>query len=158
MIFLTSNLGSDIVAALCEDETPPAPATLVEALRPALTQFFRPALLGRMTIVPYMSLRPDIMRELVDMKISRIAARLFAQHRLPLVWSDEVAASIAASCTVTDAGARNIDHIINASLLPRIASALLAGRGHGGRARICVELDQERGSFVCSMTEDGGRG
>ena len=158
MIFLTSNLGSDIVAALCEDETPPDPATLVEALRPALTQFFRPALLGRMTIVPYMSLRPDIMRELVDMKISRIAARLFAQHRLPLVWSDEVAASIAASCTVTDAGARNIDHIINASLLPRIASALLAGRGHGGRARICVELDQERGSFVCSMTEDGGRG
>ena len=158
MIFLTSNLGSDIVAALCEDETPPDPATLVEALRPALTQFFRPALLGRMTIVPYMSLRPDIMRELVDMKISRIAARLFAQHRLPLVWSDEVAASIAASCTVTDAGARNIDHIINASLLPRIASALLAGRGHGGRARICVELGQERGSFVCSMTEDGGRG
>lgn len=157
MIFLTSNLGSDIVAALCEDETPPDPATLAEALRPALTQFFRPALLGRMTIVPYMSLRPDIMRELVDMKISRIADRLFAQHRIPLVWSGDVAASIAESCTVTDAGARNIDHIINASLLPRIASALLAGRGRSGRARLCVDLDRERGTFVCSMTEDGGR-
>ena len=97
------------------------------------------------------------MRVLVDMKISRIAGRLFAQHRIPLVWSGDVAASIAESCTVTDTGARNIDHIINASLLPRIAAALLAGRGRSGRARLCVDLDRERGTFICSMTEDGGR-
>lgn len=158
MLFLTSNLGSDIVAALCEDETPPDPATLEEALRPALTQFFRPALLGRMTIVPYMSLRPEIMRDLVDMKLSRIAGRLLTQHRIPLHWSEEVVSAIAASCTAVDTGARNIDHIINASLLPRIASVLLGGMGNAGQARISVGLDPERGVFTCSMTDaEGGR-
>lgn len=34
MIFLTSNLGSDITAALCEDGPPLDPATLEEAIRP----------------------------------------------------------------------------------------------------------------------------
>ena len=157
MIFLTSNLGSDIVAALCEDETPPEPSTLAEALRPALMQFFRPALLGRMTIVPYMSLRPEIMRELVTMKLSRIADRLLAQHRIPLNWSEKVVSSIAASCTAVDTGARNIDHIINASLLPKIATVLLGGMGRQGQSQMYIDLDSAQGIFTCSMTEAGGR-
>lgn len=157
MIFLTSNLGSDIVAALCEDETPPAPATLEEALRPALTQFFRPALLGRMTIVPYMSLRPEIMQELVNMKLSRIADRLLAQHRIPLRWSNDVASSIAASCTAVDTGARNIDHIINAALLPKLATVLLGGMGRPARPQIYVDLDPAQGIFTFSVTEAGER-
>ena len=154
MIFLTSNLGSDIVAALCEDDVPPDPATLEEALRPALVQFFRPALLGRMTIMPYMSLRPEIMRELVGMKLSRIAERLLAQHRMSLAWSEDVVSSIAASCTAVDTGARNIDHIINASLLPRLAAALLGNMGRNGRSRIYVDLDPRQGIFTCSLRDE----
>ena len=154
MIFLTSNLGSDIVAALCEDDVPPDPATLLPAWRPALVQFFRPALLGRMTIMPYMSLRPEIMRELVGMKLSRIAERLLAQHRMSLAWSEDVVSSIAASCTAVDTGARNIDHIINASLLPRLAAALLGNMGRNGRSRIYVDLDPRQGIFTCSLRDE----
>lgn len=151
MIFLTSNLGSEIVAGLCADDVPPDPILLEKALRPALTQFFRPALLGRMTIVPYMSLRPEIMRELVGIKLARIAARLQAQHRMPLTWSDDVVHSIAASCTAVDTGARNIDHIINASLLPQIATALLGGMGRPGRhSGLHIDLDKEQGVFTCT--------
>lgn len=151
MIFLTSNIGSDIVAAMCEEDIPPDPATLEEALRPALAQFFRPALLGRMTIIPYLSLGPEIMRELVEIKLRHIAERLNTQHNLPLIWSNEVVSSIAASCTVVDTGARNIDHIINASLLPQIATTLLSNMGYDCRSRISVDLDSERGIFTCSM-------
>ena len=155
MIFLTSNLGSEIVAELCEDETPPEPAMLEKALRPVLTQFFRPALLGRMTIVPYMALRPEIMRELAGMKLSRIADRLLAQHRIPLSWSEAVVSSIAASCTAVDTGARNIDHIINASLLPQISATLLGSLGCPGHPELHIDLDAEQGTFTCSMaTED----
>ena len=150
MIFLTSNLGSEIVANLCDGETQPDPMQLEQALRPALTQFFRPALLGRMTIVPYMSLRPEILRELVGMKLSRVADRLFAQHRVSLSWSDAVVSSIAASCTAVDTGARNIDHIINASLLPRMASALLGNMGRPGpHPGLYVDLDPEQGVLTC---------
>lgn len=155
MIFLTSNLGSDIIAALCEDGAPPDPGTLEEAIRPALTQFFRPALLGRMTIVPFMSLSTGIIRELVDMKLGRIADRLLAQHRLPLAWTEEAAASVAASCTAVDTGARNIDHVINATLLPGIATALLGrlGNARPERERLCIGLDVGRGMFTYSFEE-----
>ena len=150
MIFLTSNLGSEIVAGLCDDDTPPDPTLLEKALRPALSQFFRPALLGRMTIVPYMSLRPDILRELVGMKLTRIADRLSARHRVPLTWSEDVLSSIAASCTAVDTGARNIDHIINASLLPLVATTLLGGMGRSGRhPGLHIDLDAEQGVFTC---------
>lgn len=150
MIFLTSNLGSEIVADLCDGDAPPDPMQLEQALRPALTQFFRPALLGRMTIVPYMSLRPEILRELVGMKLARVADRLFAQHRVSLSWSDAVVSSIAASCTAVDTGARNIDHIINASLLPRMATALLGNMGRPGpHPGLYIDLDPEQGVLTC---------
>ena len=150
MIFLTSNLGSEIVAGLCDDDTPPDPILLEKSLRPALSQFFRPALLGRMTIVPYMSLRPEILRELVGIKLARVAGRLAARHRVPLTWSEDVLSSIAASCTAVDTGARNIDHIINASLLPRIATTLLGGMGRPGRhPGLHIDLDAEQGVFTC---------
>ena len=62
--------------------------------------------------------------------------------------------SIAASCTAVDTGARNIDHIINASLLPRLAAALLGNMGRNGRSRIYVDLDPRQGIFTCSLRDE----
>ena len=98
-----------------------------------------------------------MMRELVTMKLSRIADRLLAQHRIPLNRSGKVVSSIAASCTAVDTGARNIDHIINASLLPKIATVLLGGMGRQGQSQMYIDLDSAQGIFTCSMTEAGGR-
>lgn len=125
MVFLTSNLGADIIAALCEDGSPPDQATLQEAIRPSLSVFFKPALLGRMTIIPYTTIAPDILKDLVSMKLERVGERLRHRHRIPLSWSERVVDSIASSCLAVDTGARNIDHILNASLLPGIATELL---------------------------------
>ncbi len=159
MIFMTSNLGSDIVAALFEDGEKPAPEEVLEALRPALSQFFRPALLGRMTIVPFMPIAPETLAELVLMKLSLVGERLRHRHRLSLSWADEVVANIAASCTAVDTGARNIDHIINANLLPGIATTLLGTLTAGSRSELPqglhIGLNAEEGSFVCSVR---GRG
>lgn len=125
LIFMTSNLGSDIVSAMCEGDAPPDPDELLEALRPVLTQHFRPALLGRMTIVPYAAISPSILRELVELKLGQVGDRMLHRHRIPLSWSENVVDNISNSCTAVDTGARNIDHIINASLLPGMAGILL---------------------------------
>ncbi len=151
MIFMTSNLGSDIVTALFEDGEVASPEETLEALRPALTQFFRPALLGRMTIVPFLPIRPEILKELVGMKLSFVAERLRQRHRLELVWADAVVNNIAASCTAVDTGARNIDHIINANLLPRIATTLLASLDGRGVSSLHIDVDAAAGSFVCEL-------
>ncbi len=86
IIFLTSNLGNELTADLCEGDEPPDPATLFEVLRPVLTQFFKPALLARMTVVPFTTIRPSILKELTAMKLERVAERMLARHRIPLVW------------------------------------------------------------------------
>ncbi len=151
VIFLTSNLGSDIVTALCEENETPDPKLLGEALQPLLSQTFRPALLGRMTVVPYLAIRREILRELTDMKLAQVADRLQRRHHIPLIWDEDVADSITASCSAVDTGARNIDHIINGHLLPRLATALLAPPpdGDGGPRSLRVRLNAADGAFSC---------
>lgn len=40
-------------------------------------------------------------------------------------YSDEVVNTIAARCTEVETGARNIDHIVNRTILPELATELL---------------------------------
>ena len=57
VIIMTSNAGTDLINKLCADpETAPDAAGLAEALRPELLKFFKPAFLGRVTLVPYFPL------------------------------------------------------------------------------------------------------
>jgi type VI secretion system protein VasG len=149
VIFLTSNLGSEVIAELCDGETPPDPVELHEAIRPALSRFFRPALLGRMTIVPYTTIRPSILKELVIMKLSQIKERMQIRHGVSLEWENAVIETISDSCTAVDTGARNIDHIINANLLPGMASTLLGRGGKPGRKQtLTIGLDTDGANFT----------
>lgn len=154
IIFMTSNLGSEIVSALCDGDVEPDSEVLAEALRPALLQHFQAALLGRMTVVPYGTIRDTTMRELVEMKLSRVGERLARRHRMTLRWSEDVVESIIASCRAVETGARNIDHIIGASLLPGLATTLLGNLDVGPGKELHVALNEEGGVFAFSF---GGR-
>lgn len=157
MIFMTSNLGSDIISALCEEGATPEQEIVYEAIRPALAQFFKPALLGRMTIVPYLPIAGEVLEKLVVMKLEKVGQRLAQRHRIALAWQPEVVRSIAASCTAVDTGARNIDHIITMHLLPGIATTLLgemgAERAHG--TKLTLGLHPETSSFTFSLCQQG---
>ncbi len=61
-IILTSNAGSETLATLAADpETMPEGDALVEALQPELAKHFKPAFLGRVTIVPYLPLSSEVL-------------------------------------------------------------------------------------------------
>jgi len=152
IIFLTSNLGSDLTAEMCREDTPPDPVELLELLRPALTQFFRPALLARMTIIPYATIRPSILKELVVMKLNQVATRMLTRHRVPLSWDEAVVDNILASCTAVDTGARNIDHIINDRLLPGLATVLLGQTGRiEKKQNLMIGLDAHVSKFTYTL-------
>ncbi|MCL1986214.1 MAG: type VI secretion system ATPase TssH [Betaproteobacteria bacterium] len=155
MIFMTANLGSDIVTALCEEEEPPTPEVIKEALLPALQNFFRPALLGRMTVVPYTTIRPEILKELVQIKLKQVAERLLHRHHIHLDWAGDVVENIASSCQAVDTGARNIDHILNATLLPGIATALLAALTEQAQqsTTLHIALHAETGGYSYAWSE-----
>jgi type VI secretion system protein VasG len=129
LLFLTSNLASDIITQLSSGTERPAPETAVEAIRPVLSRHFKPALLARMTIVPFYLLDPAFMREIVALRLEKLAARLHESNKMQLVYSAEVVERIAARCTDVETGARNIDHIMRGTILPQLSEEILAHMG-----------------------------
>jgi len=132
VVFLTSNLASDVITEMGMAEDPADPETLIEAIRPILNRHFKPALVARMTIVPFRPLRGEALKEIVKLKLDRLGARLAATHRMRLDLDPAVVDEIAARCTEVDTGARNIDHIISGTLLPRISTEILRKMSEGG--------------------------
>src|SRR5207237_2688718 len=61
IIILTSNVGTDTIMKVCADpDTMPDMNGLTQAMRPDMLKSFKPALLGRMTVVPYFPLVAEV--------------------------------------------------------------------------------------------------
>lgn len=126
MMFLTSNLATDIITDLyLNSEEMPSVEAIIEAIRPVLSAHFKPALLARMQIVPFLPLGPEVIADIVRLKLRKVQQRLADSQKLELVLADNVVETIAARCTDVDSGARNVDHILNGSLLPKLATDIL---------------------------------
>ena len=146
ILFLTSNLASDTITGLCAGEKRPSAETLVEAIRPILSKHFKPALLARMTIVPYYTLDPSCMREIVTLKLDRLVARMAENNKMKLTCSPEVVEQIAARCTEVETGARNIDHIMRGTILPQLSREILARLSDESMPSE-VHLEMQEGAF-----------
>jgi len=126
VIFLTSNLATDVITELCSNGERPDYETLLAAIRPILSNHFKPALLARMNVAPFYILPPDIMKEIVCLKLDKLVSRVAETHKMKLVYAPEVVDQIAKRCTEVETGARNIDHIMNGTILPLMSREILA--------------------------------
>ncbi len=148
VILLTSNAATDTLMKLCADpETAPEPEKLVEAIKPELNKIFKPALLGRMVIVPYYPISDKVMREIIKLQLGRIGSRLKENHGAAFSYDDAVIAEIVARCKEVESGARNVDHILTRTVLPEMSGEFLARMAEGRTmSRVRVTLG-EGGSF-----------
>jgi type VI secretion system protein VasG len=153
VILLTSNVGLDIIHMLCADlETWPEPDDLLESIRPALLKVFKPALLGRMTVVPYYPISDQVMREIIKLQLGRIGARLAENHGAQFYYDEEVVTEIANRCQEVESGARNVDHILTRTLLPEMSGEFLARMAEGKTvSRVQIGVG-EAGSFSYSFS------
>jgi len=144
MILMTSNAGSDLIEKLFADpDTAPDGEELAAALRPALLEHFRPAFLGRVTVVPFRPLDDTILREIVDLALGRLATRMRDSYGATLEWEAAVADAIAARCTEAQSGARNVESVIAGSVAPELAGRILQARHEGGSADdVRIGLDE----------------
>ncbi len=132
VIIMTSNAGTDTIAKLCADpDTAPEPEQLAEALRPDLLKYFKPAFLGRCNVVIYYPLADDTLRQIVGLNMKRIARRVRESYGASFEAAPEVLDTIVARCQESESGARNIETILNRTLLPEL-SALVLERLAGG--------------------------
>jgi type VI secretion system protein VasG len=125
LVILTSNLASDLVMQAFDDPERPKAEDVAKAIRPVLSDHFKPALLARMTIVPFAPLPKDVLREIVELKLASVARRLASTHRIATTFAPELLDGLVARCTEAETGARNVDHVLRGTLMPALSRALL---------------------------------
>ncbi len=136
VILLTTNAGTETIMSLCSDPaTTPDAAGLKDALRPELLKTFKPAFLGRVTILPYFPLSDDVLKGIIRLKLDKIVRRVRDNYRSTCSYAPELVDAVAARCTEVESGARNVDHVLSQSMLPELAVEFLARMADGKTIR-----------------------
>lgn len=146
LIFMTSNLASEQISKLATSEKPVIADSVTEAIRPVLAKHFKPALLARMSVIPYMPIAKEMMHELVEMRLAKLSQRI-APRGIELTFEPTVVTAIAENCTRTETGARNIDFLVNNYLLPAISDRILQALSQQECIREIRVTQDEHGDF-----------
>ncbi len=153
VLIMTSNAGTDLIAKLFADpDTAPDAAGLADALRPELMKYFKPAFLGRVTLVPYFPLSDDVIRKIVVLQFERIKRRVREAYRASFEYDPALVETIARRCTESSSGARNIENILSRTLLPELSSEVLARLAEGGAVSQLSVGVEPSGSFVYTVS------
>lgn len=120
VFFLTSNLGYQTIVDHAECEQ-----GLDEALYPELAAFFKPALLARMEVIPYMPLNHDVLRNITLGKLARLESLFSERYNAEVIIEESLIDEILVRSTRAENGARMLEAIIEGQLLPPVSLALL---------------------------------
>lgn len=140
VFFLTSNLGFQTIVDHAQQ-----PEALLDALYPELAAFFKPALLARMEVIPYLPLGHDSLIEIVGGKLDRLVKLLKERFGAEVVLEDEVAEEILRRTNRSENGARMLESVIDGALLPPVSLQLLQRLAAGepiSRVRFSVAEQQ----------------
>ncbi|PKF63481.1 type VI secretion system ATPase TssH [Psychromonas sp. psych-6C06] len=122
VIIMTSNAAEEHIRAICDQsEELPDPEVLLDNFRPQLLNYFKPAFLGRTTVIPYYPLGDDNLLKICKINMNRIAKRVKEHYNATFSYDDDVMLHIVARSQEVDTGARNIENILTRTLLPEMA-------------------------------------
>lgn len=161
LILLTSNVGSSTIMQHCINTDPdntdfkmPDSDQLKHLLNPHLYKSFKPAFLGRLTVIPYYPLTDDALAAIIQLKLDKITARIRSHYDVTCSIDPEVIELILSRCHEVDSGARNADAIISHTLLPQLAGELLAhDNTKSVLHNISIAID-DADEFVCQVTSE----
>ena len=147
VIIMTSNAGEDAIRAIFDRvEEKPEPDVLLDNIRPHLLQKFKPAFLGRANVIAYYPLDDENLVEICKINMRRIEKRVREHYGAQFTYDQDVLINIVARCQEADTGARNIEVILNRTLLPSLASECLDNMAKGEDVTaIHVGADEEGG-------------
>ncbi|MGL6313462.1 type VI secretion system ATPase TssH [Vibrio sp. WXL103] len=156
LIIMTSNLATAEIEALHQQQSEQPQESLdnltqseeiAESIRPTLNHYFKPALLARMNVVPYLPLGDEAMADIIKHKLGKLAQRLDDNHQIELCFDEPLVEFVLGHCRIAETGARNIDAVINRHLLPNLSNQLLALQGEEQRYTQLTISVSEQGSI-----------
>lgn len=147
VFFLTSNLGYQVIVEHADN-----PALMQDALYPVLTDFFKPALLARMEVVPYLPLTHETLTIIIAGKLARLDSVLRSRFGAEVIIEPEVTDEIMQRVTRAENGARMLESVIDGELLPPL-SLLLLQKMAANTAISLIRLSAENGAFTTCVED-----
>ncbi|WP_234493942.1 type VI secretion system ATPase TssH [Vibrio maritimus] len=143
LVIMTSNLATHEIESLAQQSKDIDANIVAEAIRPTLNQHFKPALLARMSVLPFMPLSDDAMTDIIHHKLAGVSERLQSHHKLSLSYQENLVEFVLGNCRLAETGARNIDAVINRQLLPQLSTQLLVHDKDDAHTTIAVDVDEQ---------------
>jgi type VI secretion system protein VasG len=147
VFFLTSNLGYQVIVEHANN-----PALMQDALYPVLADFFKPALLARMEVVPYLPLTQETLITIIAGKLARLDSVLRSRFGAEVIIEPEVTDEIMQRVTRAENGARMLESVIDGELLPPL-SLLLLQKMAANTAISLIRLSAENGAFTTCVED-----
>jgi type VI secretion system protein VasG len=151
VVILTSNLATDLITSAAMPGSPVPPIEdVISLVKPTLSAHFKPALLARMTVVPFYPIGTEALLEIVKMKLGAVVKRAKEAHGIDLGVDPKVYEAIADRCKEVESGARNVDHILRGTVLPLVSSEILTRMAAGApleNMRLSLSTD---GAIICT--------
>ena len=108
--------------------------------------------LGRVSLVPYFPLPDHVIKQIVVLQLNRIRNRVRDAYKATFEYAPDLVDQIAARCTETSSGARNIENILSRTLLPELSAEVLSRLAEGQPIqRIAVSIGGD-GAFAYSVS------
>lgn len=148
VFFLTSNLGYQVIVEYADN-----PEAMKEALYPVLSDFFKPALLARMEVVPYLPLSRDTLATIISGKLARLDNVLRSRFNAEVVIAPAVTDEIMQRVTRTENGARMLESVIDGEMLPPL-SLLLLQKMAANAVITRISLGVTNGAFTADIEEE----
>lgn len=147
VFFLTSNLGYQVIV-----EHADSPETMHDALYPVLADFFKPALLARMEVVPYLPLSRETLSVIIAGKLARLDNVLRTRFSTEVMIEPEVTDEIMQRVTRAENGARMLESVIDGEMLPPLSLQLLQKMA-ANTAIARIVLGVKDGAFTADITD-----
>lgn len=124
IILMTSNLATHEITQLCTQNENITLDEVSKEITPVLSTYLKPALLGRMNVIPYFNLKEDSLKQIAKLKLKFIENQLLKKE-IKFSYSEDILSYIISLSNALDTGARNIELIINTNLMPLLSSKIL---------------------------------
>lgn len=126
VILMTSNAGTGAIANVLDSGADmPGPDELLDVMQAELQSFFKPAFLGRCTIIPYLPLEEPVLRKIAALQINKIKRRVQSHYGAELDVAPAVIDHIVERSRDPDTGARVIERLLSREILPLLSVELL---------------------------------
>ncbi|AIW18732.1 type VI secretion system ATPase TssH [Vibrio coralliilyticus] len=148
IIIMTSNAADQAICDVCADNSERlSNEELLEAIRPDLQHYFKPAFLGRTTIVPYYPLNDEELAKITEISLNRIKKKLAEQYQASFTWDEGFVDYVVGKNTDPTTGGRAVEQIINRSLMPKLAEECIS--------RLSLQQPITQVSVTAANSEEG---